>query len=202
MEFEDLQRAWQASGGMPRLTLDPALLLREVRRNQLNFWATIFWRDLREIAVALLMALYFSWHGHRHHDWTDGLLAFACLEVGGFILVDRVRQRRRAPAPADPLRTCIRESLAQVDHQIWLLKNVFWWYLLPISIALLVSVLYRAWREGRGPEAAITGLVSEIVFIALLYWGIYWLNQKAVRSSLEPRRRELADLLASLGPNP
>jgi hypothetical protein len=190
MDFEELQRAWQASGAPPRVTLDAALVLREVRRNQLNFWATIFWRDVREVGVALLMTVYFSWHGHRHHDWTDYLLAFACLEVGAFILIDRARQRRKAPAPADPLRTSIRESLAQVDHQIWLLKN-----------ALLVAFLHSAWRQGRDPVSAIAGLTGEVVFLALLYWGIYALNQKAVRASLEPRRRELADLLASLEQN-
>jgi hypothetical protein len=34
--------------------------------------------------------------------------------------------------------------------------------------------------------------------MALLNWGIYWLNQAAVRKSLEPRERELEALLSSL----
>jgi hypothetical protein len=32
----------------------------------------------------------------------------------------------------------------------------------------------------------------------LLLAGVYWLNRYAVRAGLEPRRRELQELLASL----
>jgi hypothetical protein len=42
----------------------------------------------------------------------------------------------------------------------------------------------------------IAGVVA--LFVTLLYWGIYWLNQFAVRKSLEPRRQELKTLLTSL----
>ena len=34
--------------------------------------------------------------------------------------------------------------------------------------------------------------------VGLVLWGVYWLNQTTVRDELEPRRRELQSLLASL----
>jgi hypothetical protein len=37
-----------------------------------------------------------------------------------------------------------------------------------------------------------------VVFLAAVYGFIYWLNQYAVRATLEPRRQELAALLTSL----
>jgi hypothetical protein len=43
----------------------------------------------------------------------------------------------------------------------------------------------------------IVGVISAL-FLALLYWGIYWLNQFAVRRALDPRRQELETLLAGL----
>ena len=36
------------------------------------------------------------------------------------------------------------------------------------------------------------------LFVVLVYWGIYGLNQYAVRKNLEPRRQELESLLAGL----
>ena len=57
------------------------------------------------------------------------------LGIAGFMLADRVRHKRRPPVPSEPLRQCVESSLAEVEHQIWLLRNVLWWYLLPLALS-------------------------------------------------------------------
>jgi hypothetical protein len=49
------QQAWKAQSSRTRVTVASDLLLREVQRSQRFFQAVIFWRDFREIVVALLM---------------------------------------------------------------------------------------------------------------------------------------------------
>ena len=44
----------------------------------------------------------------------------------------------------------------------------------------------------------MVGLLASVVVCGLVYWGVYWLNQFAVRKHLEPRRQELEMLLSSL----
>jgi Na+/proline symporter len=197
MNFEDLQKTWQSQDASAKVTINADVLLKEVRRNQRQFWATIFWRDLREVGVAFLLTLFFLHQGMRHHDWTDHLLAFAGFGVGTFMVVDRLLQRRKQPVANDSLKSCIESSLLQVNHQIWLLKNVFWWYLMPFAAAVGISISHSA-LHARNPgfAAMIAGVVA--LFVTLLYWGIYWLNQFGVRKCLEPRRQELETLLASL----
>src|SRR4051812_13446464 len=104
MNFEDLQKAWQSQDAVAKVTINSDLLLKEVRRNQQQFWATIFWRDVKEIGVAFLLTWYFTHHGLKHHDWTDGLVGLACFGVGAFMLVDRIIQRKRQPASSDSLK--------------------------------------------------------------------------------------------------
>lgn len=198
MTFEQLQKTWQFQNRGAKVTLDADLLLRAVRRNQRGFRATIFWRDVREVSVAFLLTVYFSYHGLRHDDWASYLLALACFGVGAFMLADRFRQRRKKPAPSDPLKACIETSLDQVNHQIWLLRNILWWYLLPLGVPLLIFFGNHAWQKGRGAVEATVTFGAAVAFVALLYWGIYWLNQYCVRKDLEPRQRELESLLASL----
>lgn len=53
------------------------------------------------------------------------------------MVVDRRRYPQRSSDPGEPLMVYVNESLSQVEHQIWLLRNVFWWYLLPPSILLM-----------------------------------------------------------------
>ena len=98
-----------------------------------------------------------------------------------------------------PSSPALKASLHQVNHQIWLLKNVFWWYLLPFASAVGISIGHSVWHARNPGLAAMIGLVvAAALFIALVYWGIYWLNQFAVRKCLEPRRQELESLLAGL----
>jgi hypothetical protein len=41
-------------------------------------------------------------------------------------------------------------------------------------------------------------LGSSVIICGLTFWLVFWLNQFAVRNDLEPRRKELETLLASL----
>ena len=199
MNVDSLKEAWLAQGKQTRLTIDADLLLKEVRRNQKAFTAVLFWRDLREIGVALLMVPVWLYLAAKHAlPWTAYLLVPALLWVAGFMLADRWRQKAHAPAPSDNLHQSVESSLAQVDHQIWLLRNVFWWYLLPPSLAILAFFGQCAWYVRSGGWWAVLAVSGMVAVVALIYGGVYWLNQHTVRSQLEPRRRELQALLESL----
>ena len=198
MNFEELQKAWQSQNPGATVTINTDLLLKEVRRNQHHFWMTIFWRDAREVGVAAFLTWLFLHWAIRDREWSLYLLSFSCFGMGLFMLVDRWLQRRKQPGANDPLRSCIEASLIQVNHQIWLLKNVFWWYLLPLAAAIGISICAGIWRTRQAGFSVMKGWVVFVLFGVLIYWGVYWLNQFAVKKYLEPRRQELESLLASL----
>ena len=198
MSFEEMQKAWQSHDAGANVTINADVLLKEIRRNQQQFWATIFRRDAREAVVAFLLALYFGYRGLRQHDWTGWLAALACFGVGAFLVADRLRQRSKQPTTNDSIKGCVETSLNQVNHQIWLLKNVLWWYLLPLAGAVGISTCGAVWRPGHFDSRAALGCAIYAVIVLLVYWGVYWLNQFAVRKFLEPRRQELETLLINL----
>jgi hypothetical protein len=196
---DDLKRAWQSQTAPQRLTLDAGLVLNEVRRNERQFAAMIYSRDVREVGVALLLVPVWIYCGIRFsHQWSWYLVVPTLLWIAGFMIADRVRQRRRQPKPGDTLRSSIESSLAQVEHQIWLLRNIFWWYLLPPGAALMIWPAHLAWRSRDDGLEALGGFVGVVLVYLLVGWFIYWLNQHAVRKELEPRRQELQALLRSL----
>ena len=55
MDPDNFKQAWKTQSSQTRLTIDAELLLKEVRRNERYFAAMIFWRDVREVGVGLLM---------------------------------------------------------------------------------------------------------------------------------------------------
>jgi hypothetical protein len=203
MEPEDFKQAWQAPTAQRRLTIDAGLLLQEVRRNQQRFEAMIFCRDIREIGTGLLLIPVWIGMGWKlAMPWTWYLALPGLLWIVGFMLVDRWRQRRRPNESGEPLRLHVERSLAQVEHQIWLLGNVFWWYLLPLALPMVAFFAQGAWEARAGGWLTALGLAMAQGLAVVVFAFIYWLNRKAVLSLLTPRRQELKSLLKSLKDEP
>lgn len=200
MDLDDFQKAWNSQSSQTRVTIAADLLLKEVQRSERNFRDTIFRRDFREVAIGLIMLpLWFYWGRIDSLPWTWYLAIPAITWVILFIVVDRFRHKQRPSEPGEPLVGSVKASLIQVEHQIWLLRNVFWWYLLPFTVAILAFFVQVAWRRHSGFWPVTLALVPALLFLFVIYGFVYWLNQRAVRRDLEPRRQELLTLLATLG---
>src|SRR5262249_46631937 len=124
------------------------------------------------------------------------------LWIAGFLVADRLRHSRRPPEPGEPLLPCVERSLSQVEHQIWLLRNVAWWALLPLAVSVLAFVGQIAWHDRLFGWLTVLVTVVVVAVVGMVFAGVYRLNQTAVRCALEPRRRELQGLLASLKDSP
>ena len=199
---DELKKVWQSQASTTRLTLDAALVLNEVRRNAKQFEAMIFCRDLREVSVALILVPVWFYLGDKlSSPWTWYLCVPGLLWIAGFMLVDRRRQRRKQAAPGDDLRRSVESSLAQVEHQIVLLRNILWWYLLPLFVPMTIFVAHVAWRSGSSNVGRLAGFAMMELMFAVIFGFIFWLNQFAVRKQLEPRRKELQTLLKGLDEN-
>jgi CubicO group peptidase (beta-lactamase class C family) len=200
MDLDSYQKAWHAQSSQTRVTIAADLLLKEVQRSQKTFGATIFKRDVNEIIIGLLMLPLWFFLGHwLSLPWTWYLGVPAITWVTLFILVDRTRHKQQPTEPGVPLLDCATVSLIQVEHQIWLLRNVFWWHLLPYTIAILAFFAQVAWLKHSGFWPVTLAFLPGLLFLLVLYGFVYYLNLRSVRRSLEPRREELLALLASLG---
>jgi hypothetical protein len=198
MNPDNYQQAWQAHASQTRVTIDADLLLKVVQRDQRNFRAMIFSRDFREIGVALLLLPVWFYMGFKlSSPWTWYLTMPVLVWMAGFMLVYRVRHKQTPSKPVEPLLQCVKRSLTEVEDQIWLLRNIFWWYLLPPGISLLAFFAHSTWLVSKGWLDAL-GHAGPFVVLIAVYYFLYWLNQYAVRTQLEPRRQELLTLLANL----
>jgi hypothetical protein len=200
MEPDKYQQAWQALSSQTRVTVDANSLLKEVQSKQRKFRAQIFWRDFREVVVALvLIPVWFCLGLTLSLPGTWWLTVPVLLWLVGFMLVYRRRHMPKLSEPDQPLLPSVKNSLNEVEAQIWLLRNVFWWYLLPPSISISAFFVQIGWstRAFGWLQALAVVIVLEVV-LAVVYGALYFLNQYAVRSELEPERQELLQLLAAL----
>src|SRR5688572_19365689 len=112
MNPDDYKQAWQAQSSQTQLSIHADVLLKEVQRNQQSFAATIFWRDVREVGVSLLMIPAWIYMGIALKlPWSWYLTVPALVWVFGYILVDRRRHRRQSPHQDESLIQCVQDSL-------------------------------------------------------------------------------------------
>ena len=199
MNLDKYQQAWNADAAQMHITFDAELLSKEVQQSNQEFQSTIFWRDVREAGVSLLLLpVWFAMGITLSLPWTWYLTVPALIWVAGFILVDRRRHPKGPSGAGEPLLYYVKESLTQVEHQIWLLRNVFWWYLLPFAISIMAFFLHVAWKSSSGGLEFVLFAVFLGLILLVLYGSTYRLNQRAVREQFEPRRQDLLKLIASL----
>jgi hypothetical protein len=206
MTFDELQKKWQSQKDGGKLSINSDLLFKEVRRNKKSFESSIFWRDFREVGACIPVAIFFFYCGMKMGIWSLFIAALSMIVVGAFLVIDRIFVKRRQPKFNSELMSCIESSLAEVKHQIWLLKNVLWWYLLPPGIGIGVFLLHFAFLmakslEGKPLVHSLLFTFAYAIFCVFFCWGVYWLNQRAVRKVLFPRKQELEQLLASISEN-
>jgi len=202
MNFDDLQKNWQSQQGNFKSGIDSNLLLKEVQKNEKHLESVVLWRDIREVVVAFLLFLLFLYFGLKLNILPIYLLALASLGIAVFMVADRIIQKRKQPKPSQSLASYTESSLKKINHQIWLLKNVLWWYLLPSAIGVGVFISYGAFKisQNSGLENLtwwLLFLFGSLFISILVFWGIYILNRRVVQNELVPRQKELEQLLQS-----
>ena len=173
MAPDKLQQAWQSQLSETRITVNADLLREQVQSEDQTFRSTIFWRDFREVAVGLLLIPVWIYLGATtSQPWSWYLTIPACIWIVGFMVAFRMRHSQTPESPDEPLRQCVERSLVDVENQIWLLRNVFWWYLLPFCISMSAYFVHVAWDSSSVWWEWAAALACPVLFVAALYWWV------------------------------
>jgi hypothetical protein len=190
MDASELEYIWKKQQPIEpsreNITQIAATVIAEDRK----FHRRIWWRDLREIGAALIMAIVFGLVGQT---WLRWISVASCLFVAGFLVRSRTAPKFTRESPSVVER--FQQMISETETQIQLLRSILWWYLLPCLVAIVAMVLDSPPRKFDLSFLLIFGSATGVVFV-----GCYWLNQRAVRKVLEPRRENLRHALAELCP--
>jgi len=210
MTHDPLQEIWKKEEEPSTVRIDKEWLLSLVQRRQKEFTRTVFRRDVVEVSVAILLAPVFVFYGIQSeelwgfHVWTWYILAGLELWVAGFFVATRWWWKKEDSHPTDASASFLARSITEIENQIWLLKNLFWWYLLPPILGLVcvfLQILLQAPGVAEDAEQlwGIRGnIAATSLIVMLVFGGIYLMNQRCVRKELEPRKRELSELRENL----
>lgn len=203
MNPEDLKNIWsQQTGPADGTVTVNAELIWRLASESARFKRTIFWRDVREWAATIVIAvtfLYAAFANRDHVDWPMIAAAlFACVPMS---YVAFRHPKRRAPESNTRLIDHLREAIAEVQLQRDLLRSVARWYLSPLALScaiVLVDVVLKAPLPARARLFLIAPIAIQAVVMAAIFYAVWKLNQFAVRKHLEPRLQQLKQTLAEM----
>lgn len=186
MKLDDFKEPWQER----QRELDHQVdhVVKAVRTRMSSFDRSIWLRDLRETLVAVGVAIWFGYAFVLHEQWVAKLGAAIVVLASLVIIVvlNWTRLTGRFARPGQTLRDYCNDELSRIDRQIWLLRNINWWYTGPIFLGVTIE------RMGVLSPAMLLIFVSTILFP--MAWFVHWVNQFSVRTQLVPLRNELADV--------
>lgn len=190
MNASELEHLWRSQQPIELSPEKIARIAATVDKVDRKFRRQIWWRDFLEIGVALTLATQIALMGQTWVRW----VAVACaLFVAGWIIRSRmiVRQAGENPSVSGRLQQMIRET----DIQIGLLRSILWWYLLPCAVGIFAIGVDA---QKSSPRNFDQSYLSKVLVGVALFAFVYWMNQRAARQKLMPRRENLRRALADL----
>ena len=210
MNWNNWEMIWRRQEPPIGATADLAMLRETFETKRRKLARGLFARDLLEAAAGLLVAGVFSdmgWH-MKSNGWPIAVAVVLVLGVTGFFVRERLRARRQRLGPDAPLLAKLEAEIAELRHQRRLLWNVWPWYLGPIVAAWTivgVTAVAAAFAQtnvvGREmlKHPLVLGFLGGYVLLCLgLFWGVWKLNRRAVRTQIDPRLEELEKLQRDL----
>jgi len=196
---DELNELWCGQSVGPPLKGEDMLAIAMERANR--FDRTIRLRNWRECAGGVVVAAIFAFLAWQSPNALarGGHLLVAASGVWITYYLLRYGKEPKAPPPDRNLADFQRALLRKYDHQIRLLKNVKYWYLLPPYVGLLLASAGLIQAHTAKGQSAWPQLIAMAVYTAVFAF-VWWLNETyAARKLQEKRARLLQEMNPSNG---
>jgi hypothetical protein len=206
MNWNDWEMIWRRQEAPVGAAADVTLLKQTFEAKRRKLARRLFVRDVLEAAAGVLVAgalVYLRWH-MKYAGWPIVIALALVLGVTGFFVRERIRTRRQRLGADAPLLAKLDADVAELQHQRRLLWNVWPWYLGPLAIAwAIVGATALANTDAVGREMLKHPLVlgftgGYFVLCLVLFWVVWAVNRRVVRTHLDPRLEELEKLRREL----
>ena len=197
MKLDDLKQNWQQSvveqptpenfkEVIAMLATETKKIDQEVKR-----------RDILEISIALLLIPVWI-YGIINSASTMQTIGCVLAIFTSLYIPYRLINAKQVSAPKNnSMKEFLINERQKVIQQKALLESVFWWYISPITISVMLITLGANVDEAGVPQ--ISGqMMVYYVFVVLLVIGIYFLNRRTAQKRFAPLLENIEQRLAEV----
>jgi len=194
MNDNELKQIWKDTPNTEDVQFNHQQILEDMNAKIQKIDRSIKWRNVTEILAGVIIAIFFSIQFFRYESDMEKFGAALVVPAALFIIY-KLLETRRSQKPVD-VSTSIKEQLVNkrdyLKREQKLLKDVLYWYLLPLMIPLLIMVL------GRGGFS--TNKLVYLISVFLMTYFIYRLNQKGAEK-YNPYIEQIEEAIEQLDEN-
>ena len=206
---QELKNIWKNSSKAEQIKFETSRLMIDLNRKMNRFEKTIRYRDMREISSSVLGILLFGYFVYAIPFLLTKIASFFTV-IWFVYVIYKFRAVKKHKSPAN-LSLSFREQLehqkVNMIRQARLLDTVLYWYLLPPFILNVIFIMGLgsptdfSWSNSIANQLlplTITYKIAYLLFIAVLYAGILWLNKRAVKKGINPVIKDIERVLQQL----
>lgn len=173
---DDLENLWKAQpvGTAMRGEEMRGIVLKKIA----GFDRAIRRRNRAEMVAALIVSAsfgYFAWV-QRNGIERLGSIIIAASALWIIYYIWRFGNEPGDPDPDQTVASYRRALVRKYEYQIRLLRNVKFWYLLPLYVGLLISSAGLFTEHEKKGSLNWTDAIGPVVY-TLIFAGVWWLNE-------------------------
>jgi len=177
---QELKNIWQNSPQKEIVKFEKSKLLIDLNHDLAKFEKSIKNRDRREIIAAFFV---FTIFGYYAYFYTHPLAKIGAIMIclASVFVVYKLKHAQKLKKPIDyalNMSKQLNDSLIYITQEKKLLENILYWYLLPLSLGLMVFAmgLNKSWDR----------LLIELSGLVLLNIVIFILNKRTAKKKCSP----------------
>jgi purine-cytosine permease-like protein len=175
---DDVRNVWQSQKAE-----DLQLSLEEIRKKARKFHGQIGRRNLREYIAVVVVVLGYGFYVFHYHDFLMRLGSILTITGALYVAYQLHRKGSAKTLPEDcGFECCVDFHRRELERQRDALRSVWWWYLGPLVPGLAVFTIGQELaKPPRHPQHHWIGFAVYVAILVLIFVGVWWLNQMAVR---------------------
>lgn len=201
---QELKDLWRNSPEKERVKFDLSRLLIDLNGQLENLNTQIRRRDRKDMFTMLISIPIFTYLIFIiPFPITKAGLVLAILGMVWHVLRRRDHSLNRIPVDHTlPLKEQLGIQRANLEHEKKLMSTVLYWFIIPSFVPFAVSILGLGDPRNYGwsnffvdqvlPMPIIYKL-AYLIFAVIVFWVLYWENNRIVRRTLQPMIREIEE---------
>ncbi|MEW6983467.1 hypothetical protein AAD001_12515 [Colwelliaceae bacterium 6471] len=185
MKLDDLKQDWQKAiqtESAPE-NFNEVINMLEQETNRID--KEVKRRDFLEITIAILLIPAWVYGMYISVSTMQTIGCIVAIAASVYIPYRLLSARKVAAKKTDSIKDFLLQEKQKLLQQKQMLESIFWWYIGPITAAILLITLGSNVNESGWPKVP-SHMVWYYVSVALLMIGVYSLNKRAAKKKFGP----------------
>lgn len=197
MKLDDLKQNWQNAIQIESAsqTLKQAINMLELETNKID--KEVKRRDFIEITIAILLIPAWIYGIIKSVSAMQTIGCAIAIAACIYIPYRLLSARKITPRKTDNIKDFLLQEKQKLQQQKQMLESVVWWYISPLTTAILLITLGANVNEFGIPQVN-SHMLWYYSLVTILVVGIYFLNKRAAKKKFGPLIKNIEQRLSEI----